>query len=383
MGQSKSKRAKWLLPVGAGLLFFVGFENGALQYVLLGVTSEFDLEGAAIGMLLATQYFALMIAQPLFGIIADRVGKKPMILVSMCIFIAGCIIIAGTPGISLFVAGVFITGMGYGVTEALISAALVDEYPDKAERYINISQSLFSFGAVVSPLAANQLSKIANARLIFLAAALGFVALLPFFTLIPLQRRHTTKEKVAFSFRNKQLLILPLLVIPIFIYGGMETSGAGFFNSLFSQALSTPEFGAYAISAFWLVMMASRLFFGVVRFPAKRVALSCMICGTAVFAALSISHSPLFSLLLCAIAGLGAGPVWAILISFAAKEVPAYSGTVVSFMTTSSGLGATLIPILVGWSANRFSLFAAMLTIGIVMLICVMVFMMYLKRRPD
>jgi len=74
---SNDKRStKWLLPLSTGMFFFIGFEAGALQFVLLGVTVEFALHGAMIGVLLAVQYFALMIAQPVFGFIVDRVGES-------------------------------------------------------------------------------------------------------------------------------------------------------------------------------------------------------------------------------------------------------------------------------------------------------------------
>ena len=378
---SKSDRIKWLMPVSAALMFFIGFEVGALQFVLLGVTYEFALGGAAVGTLLATQYFALMIGQPIFAVFADRIGKKPVILVSMSLFIAGCATIAGAPIISVFVVGVFVAGMGYGVTEALICAVLVDVYPDKAERYTNLTQSLFSFGAVIGPLAASGFSSFANARLIFLVAALGFVVLLPLFGAIPLQKACLPKDKPKLTLRGGPVIPFVALMLAIFIYGGVETSAAGFLNSLFSQALYTPEFGAFAISAFWLAMMVSRVLFGVVRLPAKWVVLGCMAAWAVIFVILFASHSPALSLLFAALAGIAAGPVWAMLISFGAKEFPAYSGTAVSLMAMSSGLGATLVPIIVGRAADSLSLHFAMLVISAAMLISVFAFVVYLKRK--
>jgi len=377
----QSDKIKWLMPVSCGLLFFIGFEVGALQFVLLGVTGEFALGGAMVGTLLATKYFAMMIGQPVFAILADRAGKKPVILVSMSLFIAGCAAVAGAPVLSIFVIGMFVAGMGYGVTESLICAVLVDVFPDKAERYANLSQGAFSLGAMVGPLAASQVSSFANARLVFLVAVLGFVALLPLFAAIPLPRVRPAKEKTKLSLRGGPAILFAALLFAIFIYGGAETSAAGFFNSLFSQALHVPEFGAFAISAFWLAMMASRVLFGVFNLPAKWVVLGCMVAWAVVFAVISANHSPMFSLILAALAGMAAGPVWAMLISFAAKEFPAYSGTAVSLMAMGSGLGATLVPIMIGWTADSYSLHFAMLVIGGSMLVGALAFVVYLKRR--
>jgi len=172
-----------------------------------------------------------------------------------------------------------------------------------------------------------------------------------------------------------------ILLFSIFVYGGMETAAAGFFNSLFSQALSAPAFGAYAISIYWLAMMLSRVLFGFLRLSARWVVFGCMIGCTVVFAALSISQIPMLSLLLCALSGVASGPIWAMLVSFSAKEFPAFSGTAVSLMSTSSGLGATLVPIAIGWTAGYFNLHIAMLMIGVLVMISALVFMGYLTKR--
>ena len=380
MNSKQLKTVRWLLPVSAGLYFFIGFEAGALQFVLLGVTDEFALHGAMIGVLLAIQYFALMIGQPVFGFIADRVGKKPIIIMAMSMFIVGCATLAGASVIHVFIIGVFLAGMGYGITEALVCAALVDVYLEKAERYTNLSQSLFSLGAVVGPLAASWISVVVNTRLAFLIAVVGYIALLPFFASTPLPRLQQASEKPKFSLRGGAAIPFAILLFTIFVYGGMETSAAGFFNSLFSQALSATELGAYAISVYWLTMMLSRVLFGLLHLPARWVVLICIIGCSLTFVVLSISQTPMLSLLFCALAGVASGPIWAMLVSFAAKEFPAFSGMVVSLMSTCSGLGATLIPIAVGWTANNFSLHIAMLMIAVTVLISAFIFTGYLKR---
>lgn len=333
-----------------------------------------------IGMLLATQFFALMIMQPVFGFIADRVGKKPVILISMSVFAAGCYLMAGAPAIAYFAAGLFITGMGYGISESLTCAALVDIYQEKSERYANLSQSLFSLGAVAGPLVAKQIPAAVNTRLVFLITACGFLILLPFFYMTPLPGPSIVKEKTKFNLRGGAATPFILLLLTIFLYGVMETAAGGFFNSLFSIALSAPQFGAYAISIFWLGMGLSRIVFGLVRISAKRVVAMCMLGCMVTFAVLGFSHSPAISLLLCAIAGFSTGPVWAMLVSFAAKEYPAYSGTAVALMSTFGGLGATLGPIAIGWAAEYYSLHTAMILISVTVLIGIVVFNGYLRK---
>jgi len=111
------------------------------------------------------------------------------------------------------------------------------------------------------------------------------------------------------------------------------------------------------------------------------VVLGCMVAMVAVFVVLSVSQLAVLSLAFSALAGLAAGPVWAMLISFAAKEFPAYSATAVSIMAMGSGLGATVVPILVGWSAGSVSLHFSMLVVGGVMLLGSLAFVVYMGRK--
>ena len=380
MHSDGTKTNKRLLIVSCGFIFFIGVESGALHFTLLSVTDEFSLRGAMIGVLLAIQYFALFVAQPVFGYIADRVGKKRIIYVSICMFIVGCTLMAIASVVSVLIIGMFLAGMGYGATASLICASLVDEFFDKAERYTNFTNSLFCLGAVVGPLIASWVSSFANIRYVFLFTAAGFLALLPLFASTTLKQRNNVQDKASPRFRGRAIIPFAILAVSIFFYGGIETSAAGYFNSLLTQALSTPEFGAYSISLFWLAMMVSRILFALLRLSAKWVVFCSMISCAIVFAIMSLSFSPVLSLVLCALAGASCGPIWAVLVSFAAKEYPAFSGTVVALMSASSGLGAALMPIAVGWSVDRYSLHFAMFLIGLMMVLCVLAYAVHLRR---
>ena len=61
-------------------IFMNGFETGGYQAALLYVGQEFDLSIGQQGMLAAVQLFATMIAPLLLGPLADKIGKKIMLV---------------------------------------------------------------------------------------------------------------------------------------------------------------------------------------------------------------------------------------------------------------------------------------------------------------
>jgi len=61
-------------------IFMNGFETGGYQAALLYIGQEFDLSIGQQGILASVQLFATMIAPLLLGPLADRIGKKIMLV---------------------------------------------------------------------------------------------------------------------------------------------------------------------------------------------------------------------------------------------------------------------------------------------------------------
>ncbi len=178
------KRLVW---VSAGLIFCLGVESAGLQLALLRVSTEFRLSPMMMGTFATVQYAAMLIVQPIFGVVSDKLGKKRIASGGVFVFIIGCLIasIAGAP--LTFMAGVFVVGVGFSVVESMLSAAVTDAFPSKAEQYINLTQSLFCAGAMLSPIITNWLITEFGFtwRAAFVMADCGAAALAPFLLTTP------------------------------------------------------------------------------------------------------------------------------------------------------------------------------------------------------
>src|ERR1700761_5172799 len=66
---------------------------------------RFGASGVVVGALLATMAVASAIAAPLWGALSDKVGRKPIVLMSQFISLAGYLLLAFAPSmLMLFVA---------------------------------------------------------------------------------------------------------------------------------------------------------------------------------------------------------------------------------------------------------------------------------------
>src|SRR6266566_7134000 len=75
-----------LLLTCAAVLFLDGFDTQAIGYVAPALAKEWGLSKGALGPVFSAGLFGLMIGALLFGPLADRVGRKKIIILSTLAF---------------------------------------------------------------------------------------------------------------------------------------------------------------------------------------------------------------------------------------------------------------------------------------------------------
>lgn len=358
-----SLKKRLLVPVSLGITFFLGFEGGGFQLALLQVAAEFQLSNTLMGFLVTAQFIAVMLSPLLFGPIADRIGKKRVLLFAMPIFIVGCFFAASAWTAATFIIGVFIIGCGVGVCECLVSANMTDNFPEQANRYMNMTQCTFSLGAVVSPILTKYLMDqfAMSWRGAFFMAGLGYVVLLPLMALAhSVSVRTPEKIKVSGSLLQlgKQKFFVALFLC-IFLYVGIETGIAYFADSLFSVEIMRPELGAYAISTFWLIMSGSRLLFSFIKIQERKAILAGY--GLSALAGILMLVLPNAAVTFFGIAliGFAFGPIWPMIMTMGTKSSPEMTGLVSSLLMAAGGLGGALLPVMMGACTDTLGLYWA------------------------
>ena len=356
MSEVQSPREKLLFPLAIVTLFFLGFKSGGFQLVLYDIAVTYRLGNVMMGAVVTTLFLALAVGPLVFGPIADRVGKKRILMIFMPVLITGCVLAVLARSGLIFIASVFVIGAGYGVCECLFTAAVSDSDQKRAEKQINMMQAFFSIGAVTGPLVVGFLMRsVFDWRIVFIVAGLGFAALFPvllythFRVKVPLMTEASQKTSARTLFSSKLFL---LLLVSIVIFLGLETGTIFFADTFFAVELGASEFGGPAISLFWLATVFSRLLFSRIQADALRAIY--LLYGALAIAlfVLTQTSNVFMALGLYFFMGFVLGPVWGLLMAAAMKTQANQSGTAASVMMAGGSAGAMLFPVILGATAD-------------------------------
>jgi MFS family permease len=315
------------------------------------IAAHYGVDSKGMGLLVSAQHVSAAIAPMCAGVIADRIGKKSLLVAFTLVFGAGCVLAGCSTGLWIYLAGTFLIGSGYSVCETLVSSVLKDYAPERGMQYINLSQCLLCVGAVISPILLKCCEKSFNTdwRLGFLICAAAFILLsiLLMTTKFPQKLQGEKKEKYNVgSFFASGLFVC--LFLSIILYVGMENGYGYFIDSLIRSLNPKNSLNALVLSGYWGGMAASRLICGTIKYSPGRMLRVCLSMCAVLFVALVLNPIEWLSVVLSVLIGASYGPVWTTLVGCAADAYPDRSGSAIGLMCTGCALGGIIYPVLMG-----------------------------------
>ena len=173
-----------LLLTCAAVLFLDGFDTQAIGYVAPALAKEWSLTKAALGPVFSAGLFGLMIGALVFGPLADRIGRKKIIIFSTLAFGLGTLATAFVQDVSTLLAIRFLTGLGLG--GAMPNAvAMTSEFSPHRRRatMVMIMFCGFSVGAALGGLLAAALIPQFGWRSVFVVGGVAPLLLVPILAL--------------------------------------------------------------------------------------------------------------------------------------------------------------------------------------------------------
>jgi len=169
-----------LLLTCAAVLFLDGFDTQAIGYVAPALAREWGLSKAELGPVFSAGLFGLMIGALLFGPLADRVGRKKIIIFSTLAFGIGTLATSLIQDVTTLLAIRFLTGLGLG--GAMPNAvAMTSEFSPHRRRatMVMIMFCGFSVGAALGGLLAAALIPQFGWRSVFVVGGAAPLLLVP------------------------------------------------------------------------------------------------------------------------------------------------------------------------------------------------------------
>src|SRR3954447_18411874 len=91
-----------------------GFDVLAISFASPGIRAEWNIDRAALGIVLSMELLGMAIGSVVSGSLADRIGRRPTILGCLVVMTLGMFLATTPTGVEVLAAYRFLTGLGIG-----------------------------------------------------------------------------------------------------------------------------------------------------------------------------------------------------------------------------------------------------------------------------
>ncbi|EKF9138448.1 multidrug efflux MFS transporter EmrD-3 [Vibrio cholerae] len=245
----KTKPSLWLMVI---MLMFPQIVETIYSPVLGSIARSFSVSDAQAAQTLSVYFLAFALGVVIWGVLADKWGRRPTMLVGLLIYGSATFIAMQTDSFTILMLARVFSAFGIAVGSVVTQTILRDVFSGHELRRVF---SLMGIGISISPVLGmflgGQLAFAGGHQLVFLA--LFFIALVLFvYNLCQLPETQQVKPKIALGclvarmFKDKQVLLSALLValynVALFSYYQL---GAFIFSDL---GLDAEQFGYSGIA---------------------------------------------------------------------------------------------------------------------------------------
>ncbi|MQS76351.1 MFS transporter [Companilactobacillus halodurans] len=374
---------KLLFVIGTAWLFDA-LDVALLSFIMPLIKKEWALADGQIGLVSSITTVGMIIGAVLFGYLADKFGKKNIIIITLLIFSVSNLGLALTTNVSQFLFVRFVTGIGLGGELPVATTIIADAFSGhKRSRMLILVDSFWAIGWIAASLLAFLFMPVFGWR--FTVIITSIMAL---YTLVI--RRHLPDEtnvknekmnlKISLSqiwssdFRRSTLCLSILWFIIMFTYYGLflwlpsvlVKRGFSIVHSFgYTLIMSFAQLPGYYLAA---VLMGK-----ISRKKVLTIYLAGTIVGAFLFGTAQQTWLVILSAAMLSFFTLGA---WGILIALTPTQYPMeLRGMGIGFTQSIGRIGATIGPYLIGISLGMgisipvvFFYFVVALILGIIVL---------------
>lgn len=163
-----------------GLNALDGFDVLSISFASPGITSDWGIDRAALGLVLSVELIGMSIGSLFLGPVADKVGRRAMILACLGLMTAGMLGASTAHDVTTLSAWRILTGLGIGGMLPAINAAAAEA---ANARYRKIAVTLmaagYPLGTVIGGSISSVLLRFYDWRAVFYFGAIAAIAFIP------------------------------------------------------------------------------------------------------------------------------------------------------------------------------------------------------------
>ncbi|HJF88146.1 MAG TPA: MFS transporter [Companilactobacillus farciminis] len=376
------------MVIGTAWLFDAA-DVALLSFIMPLLKKEMLLTDGQVGLVSSITTVGMIIGAILFGYLADKFGKKNIIIITLLLFSISNLALALTQNLPQFLLVRFITGIGLGGELPVATTIIADSFSGhRRSKMLILVDSFWAIGWILASLLAFLFMPVYGWR-----PTVIITSVMALYTLVI--RRHLPEQtnikndklnlKVAFGqiwskdFRRATICLSILWFIIMFTYYGMFLwlpsvlikRGFSVVHSFkYTLLMSFAQLPGYFLAAYLMGKLSRK--------KVLAIYLTGTIIGAFMFATAQSEFLVVFSSCILSFFTLGA---WGIMIALTPTQYPLeIRGVGIGFTQSIGRIGATIGPYLIGFSlglginvSTVFSYFVVGLVIGIIVLVFGMV----------
>ncbi len=150
---------QWTVFIMAFLIIAAdGFDTGAMGFIAPSVANEWQVARQSMGPVLSAALFGMAIGALIGGPLADRLGRKLLVWLTVLLFGGACLASATSNGVAELVAWRFLTGLGLGAAMPNMLTLLAEYMPRRIRStMVNLVCCAFPLGIAISGVTSSYL----------------------------------------------------------------------------------------------------------------------------------------------------------------------------------------------------------------------------------
>jgi FHS family glucose/mannose:H+ symporter-like MFS transporter len=378
------RKIVWL---GCLSYLLIGLAHVVLGSVLEEMIAHYDLSYSSGSQLIFNQFAGFLVGVLVTPWISRLIGRRGVIILALSCLTLAEAVYSFLPSWGWMLTAGPVAGFGFGMIEAAIGALILEFVVDNKAVAMSRLEVFFGLGALLMPAVAGYLIHIGLWQWSFpFIAAVSLITLIiwavyPFGQSAKMLRAdsHTNFDEDGNKpqYSRGTLPILLFMMAFFLIYVGVEMSLVHFVPTIIMNVTdATPSMATASLTLFWATMVIGRFFSGYLAERAGYVKyLTISSAGSLFFLILFSLMTDLWSsLAMILLLGLMMSGIFAMALIFANERIPGMTERTTSLLVASGGVGGALLPRLIGWMMDKYSLHATQwVLIGLMTMLLIIV----------